>query len=176
MPTRYAATASAAGGLLLVGGLLLEHLTSDVAAVGPAADGAPAPRTALRVLEPVGAGGGGLGALRSAVSAHAGALATAGAIAACECEAGDGEQGAAASEGGSGGHAVTFWGVVEAGLAALGLWEARTRLTKIVMTTATVPVSRSRAASRSGITERTTSQNAGLWFISRRWASSCTTT
>lgn len=62
--------------------LLLEHLTSDVAAVGPAADGAPAPRTALRALEPVGAGGGGLGALRSALSAHAGALATAGAIAA----------------------------------------------------------------------------------------------
>ena len=62
--------------------LLLEHLTSDVAAVGPAADGAPAPRTALRALEPVGAGGGGPGALRSAVSAHAGALATAGAIAA----------------------------------------------------------------------------------------------
>lgn len=62
--------------------LLLEHLTSDVTAVGPAADGAPAPRTALRALEPVGAGGGGLGALRSAVSAHAGALATAGAIAA----------------------------------------------------------------------------------------------
>ncbi|MDV3295599.1 MAG: sigma-70 family RNA polymerase sigma factor, partial [Brachybacterium paraconglomeratum] len=62
--------------------LLLEHLTSDVAAVGPAADGAPAPRTALRALEPVGAGGGGLGALRSAVSAHAGALVTAGAIAA----------------------------------------------------------------------------------------------
>ncbi|WP_263311330.1 RNA polymerase sigma factor [Brachybacterium atlanticum] len=62
--------------------LLLEHLTSDVTAVGPAADGTPAPRTALRALEPVGAGGGGLGALRSAVSAHAGALATAGAIAA----------------------------------------------------------------------------------------------
>ncbi|WP_010549374.1 sigma-70 family RNA polymerase sigma factor [Brachybacterium paraconglomeratum] len=62
--------------------LLLEHLTSDVAAVGPAADGAPAPRTALRALEPVGAGGRGPGALRSAVSAHAGALATAGAIAA----------------------------------------------------------------------------------------------
>ena len=62
--------------------LLLEHLTSDVAAVGPAADGTSAPHTALRALEPVGAGGGGLGALRSALSAHAGALATAGAIAA----------------------------------------------------------------------------------------------
>ncbi|MGP5258762.1 sigma-70 family RNA polymerase sigma factor [Brachybacterium paraconglomeratum] len=68
--------------VVLASPLLLEHLTSDVAAVGPAADGAPAPRTALRALEQVGVGGGGLGAVRSAVSAHAGALVTAGAIAA----------------------------------------------------------------------------------------------
>ena len=33
-----------------------------------------------------------------------------------------------------------------------------------------------RAASYSGSTERTTSQNASLWFISRRCASSCVTT
>ncbi len=33
-----------------------------------------------------------------------------------------------------------------------------------------------RAASTSGITERTTSQKRGLWFISRRCASSCATT
>ncbi|MCT1910013.1 sigma-70 family RNA polymerase sigma factor [Brachybacterium paraconglomeratum] len=68
--------------VVLASPLLLEHLTSDVAAVGPAADGAPAPRTALRALEQGGVVGGGLGTLRSAVSAHAGALVTAGAIAA----------------------------------------------------------------------------------------------
>lgn len=33
-----------------------------------------------------------------------------------------------------------------------------------------------RAASKWGTAERTTSQNAGLWFISRRWASSWATT
>ena len=33
-----------------------------------------------------------------------------------------------------------------------------------------------RLASKSGSTERTTSQNAALWFISRRWASSWVTT
>ncbi len=33
-----------------------------------------------------------------------------------------------------------------------------------------------RACSKPGSAVRTTSQNAGEWFISRRWASSCVTT
>jgi RNA polymerase sigma factor (sigma-70 family) len=58
--------------------LLLERLSEVVAAVGPAADGAPAPDAGLRTLST----GGGSWTLRGALATHAGAVATLGALAA----------------------------------------------------------------------------------------------